>query len=281
MGIPRCALVLCLQPNEVNMPDTAPGVSTKVRCTFYCNREKGSDSPVVAACPTELPSEFSFTQVCSDMDRMGNSFRKPRHNEEQVGDMLHNVSNQVLTEQPRAQPLAGAKNWFRFAIGFMAVLSIIISLVVALAVVASKHHSSPLDLPAAACPDDWIGYRGKCYLFSKAHGTWNEGQSTCSSLNASLAVIDTPQDLDFLQQHKGSPACWIGLWRRDPAQPWKWVDGTEFNNRLFKVEGDGLYVYLNERPSSSLGHTNMQPICSQPDELAKRKQNGALQASLE
>ncbi|CAM5098913.1 unnamed protein product [Natator depressus] len=194
---------------------------------------------------------------------MGNSFRKPRHNEEQ------------------AQPLAGAKNWFRFAIGFMAVMSIIISLVVALAVVASKHHSSPLDLPAAACPDDWIGYRGKCYLFSKAHGTWNEGQSTCSSLNASLAVIDTQQDLDFLQQHKGSPACWIGLWRRDPAQPWKWADGTEFNNRLFKVEGDGLYVYLNERPSSSLGHTNMQSICSQPDELAKRKQNGALQASLE
>ncbi|XP_065420266.1 C-type lectin domain family 2 member D-like isoform X2 [Chrysemys picta bellii] len=159
-------------------------------------------------------------------------------------------------------------------------LSIIIALVVALAVVASKHHSCPLDLPTAACPDDWIGYRGKCYLFSKADGTWNESQSNCSSLNASLAVIDTQKDLDFLQQYKGSPTHWIGL-RRDTSQPWRWADGTEFNNRLFTVNGDGLYVYLNDRPSRSMGHTTMRWICSQPDELAKRKQNGALQALLE
>uniref|UniRef100_A0A8C3RN72 C-type lectin domain-containing protein n=1 Tax=Chelydra serpentina TaxID=8475 RepID=A0A8C3RN72_CHESE len=98
--------------------------------------------------------------------------------------------------------------------------------------VASKCHFSPLDLPAAACPDDWIGYRGKCYLFSKAAGNWTSGQSNCSSLGASLAVIDTQKDLDFLQQYKGSPAHWIGLWRSDPAQPWKWADGTEFNNSL-------------------------------------------------
>ncbi|XP_065420262.1 C-type lectin domain family 2 member B-like isoform X1 [Chrysemys picta bellii] len=148
------------------------------------------------------------------------------------------------------------------------------------AMVASKHHSCPLDLPTAACPDDWIGYRGKCYLFSKADGTWNESQSNCSSLNASLAVIDTQKDLDFLQQYKGSPTHWIGL-RRDTSQPWRWADGTEFNNRLFTVNGDGLYVYLNDRPSRSMGHTTMRWICSQPDELAKRKQNGALQALLE
>ncbi|KAG6923557.1 C-type lectin domain family 2 member D [Chelydra serpentina] len=141
---------------------------------------------------------------------MGNNFRKPRHNEEQVGDMLDNGSNQVLTEQPGAQPATKARNWTRYA-GFMGVMMIV--LVVALAVVASKCHFSPLDLPAAACPDDWIGYRGKCYLFSKAAGNWTSGQSNCSSLGASLAVIDTQKDLDFLQQYKGSPAHWIGLWR--------------------------------------------------------------------
>ncbi|KAM9119414.1 C-type lectin domain family 2 member A-like [Pangshura tecta] len=212
------------------------------------------------------------------MDGMGDNFRTSRYNEEQAGD---NGSNQVLTEHPQAQPPARARNRSRYAISFMAVISIIIALVVALAVVASKRRSSPLDLPAAACPGDWVGYRGKCYLFSKADGTWNEGQSNCSSLNASLAVIDTQKDLAFLHQHKGSSVRWIGLCRRDPAQPWRWVDGTEFNNSLFKVEGDGLYVYLNDRPSISLGHTTMQWICSQPDELAKRKQNGDLQALLE
>ncbi|XP_067422158.1 early activation antigen CD69-like [Emydura macquarii macquarii] len=154
---------------------------------------------------------------------MGNSFRKTRHNEE-----LQNGPSQVLTEQPPAQPLPTVKNCSCYAIGLISVMGIIIALVIALAVVASKRHCSPLDLPAAACLDDWIGYRGKCYLFSEAEGNWTSGQSHCSSLGASLAVTDTQKDLDFLLQHKGSLLSWIGL-RRDPGQPWRWADGTEFS----------------------------------------------------
>uniref|UniRef100_A0A8C3RJN6 C-type lectin domain-containing protein n=1 Tax=Chelydra serpentina TaxID=8475 RepID=A0A8C3RJN6_CHESE len=97
---------------------------------------------------------------------------------------------------------------------------------------AIKTDSGEGRMPNHSATYDWIGYRGKCYLFSKAAGNWTSGQSNCSSLGASLAVIDTQKDLDFLQQYKGSPAHWIGLWRSDPAQPWKWADGTEFNNKV-------------------------------------------------
>uniref|UniRef100_A0A674J392 C-type lectin domain-containing protein n=1 Tax=Terrapene triunguis TaxID=2587831 RepID=A0A674J392_9SAUR len=50
---------------------------------------------------------------------------------------------------------------------------------------------------APCCLDGWVGYRGKCYYFSEAEGTWDSSQSFCSSLNASLAWIDTEKDLDW------------------------------------------------------------------------------------
>uniref|UniRef100_A0A8C3XIQ6 C-type lectin domain-containing protein n=1 Tax=Chelydra serpentina TaxID=8475 RepID=A0A8C3XIQ6_CHESE len=80
----------------------------------------------------------------------------------------------------------------------------------------------------AACPDGWVGYRGKCHYFSETEGSWSSSQSHCSSLNASLAVIDTQQDLDFMLRYKDPPLYWIGL-RREPGQPWKWTNGAEFN----------------------------------------------------
>uniref|UniRef100_A0A8C3I1L4 C-type lectin domain-containing protein n=1 Tax=Chrysemys picta bellii TaxID=8478 RepID=A0A8C3I1L4_CHRPI len=47
----------------------------------------------------------------------------------------------------------------------------------------------------AACPDGWVGYQGNCYYFSETEGNWNNSQSHCSSLNASLASIDSVPEL--------------------------------------------------------------------------------------
>ncbi|XP_065420319.1 early activation antigen CD69-like isoform X2 [Chrysemys picta bellii] len=106
-------------------------------------------------------------------------------------------------------------------------LGLIIAVIV-LAVMLSKCPSAALGPCCPACPDDWVGYQGKCYYFSKAKGNWNHSQTHCSSLGASLVAIDTLQDLDFLLRYKGKSDHWIGL-RRDPGQPWKWANGTEFN----------------------------------------------------
>ncbi|KFZ66808.1 C-type lectin domain family 2 member B, partial [Podiceps cristatus] len=45
------------------------------------------------------------------------------------------------------------------------------------------------------CPFDWIGYRGKCYYFSEAERNWTSSQDNCSALGASLAVLDSVEDL--------------------------------------------------------------------------------------
>uniref|UniRef100_A0A8C0QN32 C-type lectin domain-containing protein n=1 Tax=Chelonoidis abingdonii TaxID=106734 RepID=A0A8C0QN32_CHEAB len=90
------------------------------------------------------------------------------------------------------------------------------------------HVSTPVRLnvrfPAPCCLDGWVGYRGKCYYFSEAEGTWDSSQSFCSSLNASLAGIDTEKDLTFIMRYKGVSEFWIGL-KRESAQLWRWVNG--------------------------------------------------------
>ncbi|KFW95872.1 hypothetical protein N336_02022, partial [Phalacrocorax carbo] len=39
------------------------------------------------------------------------------------------------------------------------------------------------------CPDGWVGYQRVCYYLSPREGSWEQGQETCSSLGASLAVL--------------------------------------------------------------------------------------------
>ncbi|XP_075769454.1 C-type lectin domain family 2 member D-like [Pelodiscus sinensis] len=125
-----------------------------------------------------------------------------------------------------------------------------------------------------ACPDGWVGYQGKCFYFSEGEGNWTYSRSRCSALGASLAGIDNKQEMDFLLRYKGKFDHWISLWR-DPGQPWKWANGTEFNN-WFGIGGDGDCAYLNENRVSSLrcaseGHW----ICSKPDALTAAKETPA------
>uniref|UniRef100_A0A8C3HXM4 C-type lectin domain-containing protein n=1 Tax=Chrysemys picta bellii TaxID=8478 RepID=A0A8C3HXM4_CHRPI len=92
------------------------------------------------------------------------------------------------------------------------------------------------------CSKGWIGYRGKCYYFSETEGNWNNSQSQCSALNASLAAIDSEQEKDFLLCYEGFLDRWIGL-QRKPGQPWRWPNGTEFDNR-FPIRGGGECAFL-------------------------------------
>uniref|UniRef100_A0A452GLX4 C-type lectin domain-containing protein n=1 Tax=Gopherus agassizii TaxID=38772 RepID=A0A452GLX4_9SAUR len=139
----------------------------------------------------------------------------------------------------------------------------------------THHHKIGIKRTAArCCPDGWVGYGGKCYYFSEAEGDWNNSQSNCSSFSASLAEIDTPQEMAFIKRHKDLSEHWIGL-RREPGQVWKWTNGTEFNH-WFKVRAQGECAYLNdEAVTSSWCDTVRYWICSKPAGLTLREQNGA------
>ncbi|CAM4563670.1 unnamed protein product [Lepidochelys kempii] len=157
-----------------------------------------------------------------------------------------------------------ARRWAVLNMVLVPILTItVITLIVAL-MALSARKSEPC--PAGpACPDGWLGYLGKCYYFSETEGNWTDSQNNCSALGASLAVIDTQQEMDFMMRYKDIPNYWIGL-RRDLNQTWKWVSGTKFSN-WFIIAGEGLCAFLNSGDISSSGCSREgRWICSKPVE---------------
>ncbi|XP_073167319.1 C-type lectin domain family 2 member D-like isoform X2 [Lepidochelys kempii] len=136
-----------------------------------------------------------------------------------------------------------------------------------------KLPSADLGLLAGpACPDGWIVYQGKRYYFSEAERNWTYSLTYCSALSASLAEINSEQEMAFLLRYKGGFDHWIGL-RRDPGQLWKWANGTKFNN-LFPIRGGGECAYLNdENEVSSLRCTSERHwICTKPDAFTQAQE---------
>ncbi|CAM4651790.1 unnamed protein product [Caretta caretta] len=154
----------------------------------------------------------------------------------------------------------------RVVVALIVVSSPLIAAIIALAVLTAQLSSADLCPPAGpSCPDGWIGYRGKCYYFSETEGSWTDSQSRCCALGASLAGIDSEQEMAFLLRHKGVQDHWIGL-RREQGQPWKWTNSTKFNH-LFHLRGGGDCAYLNNEKGVSRSRCYMgrRWICSKPE----------------
>ncbi|XP_020671471.3 C-type lectin domain family 2 member D [Pogona vitticeps] len=157
----------------------------------------------------------------------------------------------------------------------LAAALLITVLTIALIAVAVKkpapcpHCPPPID---ASCPDGWVGYQGKCYYISADERNWTASEKYCSSSGASLAVIDTKQELDFWVNFTGPFHYWIGL-SRETAQAWKWPNGTVFENQ-FDVRGEGNCAYINNKGlSSSRCTTPNNFLCSQEDACTRRKKH--------
>ncbi|KYO35882.1 killer cell lectin-like receptor subfamily G member 1 isoform A [Alligator mississippiensis] len=85
------------------------------------------------------------------------------------------------------------------------------------------------DRSCLRCPDQWVGYRGSCYFFSRAKKDWNSSQESCSAQSSHLLVIGDAQEMELFQVIRPEP-CWIGL-RNRTSYGWAWEDGSTFNVR--------------------------------------------------
>ncbi|CAM5097632.1 unnamed protein product [Natator depressus] len=114
---------------------------------------------------------------------------------------------------------------------------------------------------------------------TQTKGSWTDSRSRCSAPGASLAGIDSEQEMAFLLRHKGVRDHWIGL-RREQGQAWKWANGTEFNH-LFQIRGGGDCAYLKDEKgvSSSRCYMGRRWICSKPEVYVMGKET-ALEGGL-
>ncbi|NXC43428.1 CLC2D protein, partial [Penelope pileata] len=86
--------------------------------------------------------------------------------------------------------------------------------------------SSPI---LSSCMENGIGYRAKCFYFVEDEADWSRSQNFCLSQGAHLATIDSREELRFLLRYGHSLPYWVGL-QREGFEPWKWFNGSLFNN---------------------------------------------------
>lgn len=146
--------------------------------------------------------------------------------------------------------------------------AIFIIIIVVLTAVLISEKSKKLLCPRTglvhSCPDGWIGYQGRCYYFASAEADWESSRQNCSAFNASLAVIDSREEMAFLRRYKTFADHWIGLQRNEETEPWKWINGTLFNN-TFRILGSGKCAYMNHEGIASSSCVREEPwICSKP-----------------
>ncbi|XP_048338830.1 C-type lectin domain family 2 member A-like [Sphaerodactylus townsendi] len=151
-----------------------------------------------------------------------------------------------------------------FAAGGSAVLNLILVMIIIVLSVRAREPSPTLPTcTVTSCPNGWVGYREKCYYFAKAERNWTSSKMHCSSLNASLAVVDSQEEMEFMLRYKTNADHWIGL-QRNLSQPWKYINGTIFNG-WFTILGGGNCAYINQKGIASSGCLREEPwICHKP-----------------
>ncbi|XP_039213086.1 C-type lectin domain family 2 member D-like isoform X1 [Crotalus tigris] len=158
----------------------------------------------------------------------------------------------------------------KFIIGAIILVVVLIIIIISLAVKKTKTcpHCPSLPSQSVACPDFWIGYRRKCFYVSKEQKNWSLSLTTCSSFNASLAVIDTQKELEFWVDILNPIHYWFGLSRK-ANKVWKWSNGTEFKTQ-FPVRGEGFCAYIDAKgASSTICSMEKHFLCSHPESCSK------------
>ncbi|XP_028937699.1 C-type lectin domain family 2 member L-like [Ornithorhynchus anatinus] len=108
------------------------------------------------------------------------------------------------------------------------------------------------------CPDGWLQLRNKCYSYNNGNINWPKSKEVCKSQGANLVVIESHQELSFVQKFKGH---WIGLFRENGKL--FWVNGVPLNESLFPVTDPGNCAYISTNKIATNGCNESKPfVCS-------------------
>lgn len=187
------------------------------------------------------------------------------HNGSFQGHRKNGTSLKLLFYPPDAQLDV---RWRILCILLISVLLNLILTSVVIVLSVGKQETLPEHpiIQVDSCPNGWIGFQRRCYYFAEVDRNWTSSKRECSSFNASLVVINSQEEMDFIKRYKGLADHWIGLQRNLETEPWKWIDGTLFSN-WFEVRGGGECGYMNHRYIASSSCTREERwICSKPTE---------------
>ncbi|XP_036782019.2 C-type lectin domain family 5 member A isoform X3 [Manis pentadactyla] len=82
------------------------------------------------------------------------------------------------------------------------------------------------------CPREWDLHEGRCFFLSTSELSWNKSREFCEAEGSSLAIVNTPAKLEFLQDRTGAEKYFIGLLYQHAEEGWYWIDNSMFNGNV-------------------------------------------------
>ncbi|QRI42733.1 C-type lectin-like protein [Cheloniid poxvirus 1] len=117
-----------------------------------------------------------------------------------------------------------------FSISFMFLTATLI------AIMCRWYYMFPYFLKV--CPDEWVGYAGKCYYFSNNETDWYDSKKKCESMNSSLVVLDDKDVIKFISKF-GKTEYWIEKKR------YKNIVFSSSNMNSFDINDTSICLYFD------------------------------------
>ncbi|XP_008247086.1 C-type lectin domain family 5 member A isoform X2 [Oryctolagus cuniculus] len=97
----------------------------------------------------------------------------------------------------------------------------------------SRNDSiSPTRSYGRVCPKDWDLHQGRCFFLSTSELSWNKSRDDCQTRGSTLAIVNTPEKLEYLQDLAGAEKYLIGLMYQPAQKRWRWIDNSVFNGNV-------------------------------------------------
>ncbi|XP_021078462.1 C-type lectin domain family 5 member A isoform X2 [Mesocricetus auratus] len=83
-----------------------------------------------------------------------------------------------------------------------------------------------------ACPKDWDFHQGRCFFFSTSELPWKTSRDDCVARGSTLAIVNTPEKLKYLQDIAGAEKYFVGLRRQSGEARWRWINNSVFSGNV-------------------------------------------------
>ncbi|KAM7129872.1 C-type lectin domain family 2 member D-like isoform 1-T2 [Ciconia maguari] len=138
--------------------------------------------------------------------------------------------------------------WLCLAFGFVLVVIIIAFVVKHETSYHRKSHSEQ-------CPDEWIGYKKKCYFISKKEKNWTASRTFCAKNESLLAIFENQEEMCSLAKLLKIDDSWIGL--RKKGESFYWENGIALKVDSYNGNTDFEHIAVpvskscNDSPQSA------------------------------
>uniref|UniRef100_A0ABI7Z1W7 C-type lectin domain-containing protein n=1 Tax=Felis catus TaxID=9685 RepID=A0ABI7Z1W7_FELCA len=92
----------------------------------------------------------------------------------------------------------------------------------------------PTESYGTVCPNRWYFHQGECFWLSPFEMSWNKSRDFCKTEGSTLAIVNTPEKLKFLQDIIGAEKYFIGLYQ-DTEKTWRWINNSPFNGKYVNI----------------------------------------------